>query len=30
MRDDPADYALTSRWLSDERVLEWVYGGTSV
>ena len=26
MRDDPADYGLMSRWLSDERVLEWVYG----
>ncbi len=26
MSDDAADYALMSRWLSDERVLEWVYG----
>jgi len=26
MRDDPADYALIARWLSDERVLEYYDG----
>jgi aminoglycoside 6'-N-acetyltransferase len=26
MRDEPQDYALVSKWLSDERVLEFVYG----
>jgi aminoglycoside 6'-N-acetyltransferase len=26
MRDDPADYRLLARWLTDERVLEYVYG----
>ena len=26
MRDDDADYLLMSRWLTDERVLEFVYG----
>lgn len=26
MRDEPSEYALLARWLSDERVLEW-YGG---
>ncbi|MEO6100974.1 MAG: GNAT family N-acetyltransferase, partial [Tepidiformaceae bacterium] len=26
MRDADADYRLLSKWLSDERVLEWVEG----
>ena len=26
MRDEPAEFELLARWLSDERVLEWVYG----
>lgn len=26
MRDDPEDYATLSRWLSDPRVLEYIYG----
>ncbi len=26
MRDDPADYALMARWLTDERVLEFYEG----
>ncbi len=26
MRDEPQDYELLSKWLSDERVLEFAYG----
>jgi hypothetical protein len=26
MRDESGDYALVSKWLSDQRVLEFVYG----
>ncbi len=26
LRDDPADYALMARWLTDERVLEFYHG----
>ncbi len=26
LRDEEADYRLLSRWLTDERVLEWIYG----
>ena len=26
MRDEEAEYRLLSRWLTDERVLEWIYG----
>ena len=29
MSDDPEDYRLLARWLSDPRVLEWVYGRDS-
>jgi aminoglycoside 6'-N-acetyltransferase len=26
MRDEEADYRAMARWLTDERVLEWIYG----
>jgi aminoglycoside 6'-N-acetyltransferase len=26
MRDEPVEYELLSRWMTDERLLEWVYG----
>jgi aminoglycoside 6'-N-acetyltransferase len=26
LRDEEADYRLLSRWLTDERLLEWIYG----
>ena len=26
MRDEPGEYGQLSRWMTDERVLEWVYG----
>jgi aminoglycoside 6'-N-acetyltransferase len=26
MRDEDADYRAMARWLTDERVLEWIYG----
>jgi hypothetical protein len=26
MRDEHGDYQAMARWLTDERVLEWIYG----